>query len=144
MMTDDAKETDDLARVWLRGPAVIGEHFERIGERFEDSHTTLKNIKVVETPALAVVTCRVQYQMRWDQGLSVEAPTTIVFVREPESGDWPFFTRGKPVNRAVRLVGETYPVARRDHSPVDPVGPNRLAAGSGIASPRPEPRIPAS
>lgn len=66
MMTEDAMETDDLAQGWLRGQAAIGEHFVRIGQRSEDSHTLLEDVKVTETSATAVVTCLVHYQMRWD------------------------------------------------------------------------------
>jgi ketosteroid isomerase-like protein len=87
MMTEDAIETDDLAKVWLRGHAAIGEHFARIGERYEDSHTLLEDVRVTETAAAAVVACVVHYQMRWDgQPASVEAPTTMIFVRG--AGAW--------------------------------------------------------
>jgi ketosteroid isomerase-like protein len=87
MMTDDAMETDDFAKVWLRGHAAIGENFARIGELSEDSHTVLRDVKVTETAAMAVVTCEVHYQMRWrGQPTSVDAPTTMIFVRE--SGEW--------------------------------------------------------
>jgi ketosteroid isomerase-like protein len=86
-MTEDAIETDDLAKGWLRGHVSIGEHFARIGERYEDSHTALEDMKVTETSAIAVVTCVVHYQTRWDgQPATVEAPTTMIFV--PEGGVW--------------------------------------------------------
>jgi ketosteroid isomerase-like protein len=32
MMTEDALETDDLAKRWLRGQPAIEEHFGRMGE----------------------------------------------------------------------------------------------------------------
>jgi ketosteroid isomerase-like protein len=87
MMTVDALETDDFAKVWLRGHAAIGENFARIGELSEDSHTVLRDLKVTETSAMAVVTCAVHYQMRWrGQPTSVDAPTTMIFVRK--SGEW--------------------------------------------------------
>ena len=87
MMTDDAIETDDFAKVWLRGHAAIGEHFARMGERYEDSHTALEDVTVTETSANAVVTCVVVYQLRWDsQPGSWRWPTTMIFVRE--AGAW--------------------------------------------------------
>jgi ketosteroid isomerase-like protein len=87
MMTDDAIETDDFAKVWLRGHAAIGQNFARIGERYEDSHTAIEDVNVTATSSTAVVSCVVRYQMRWDgQPFSVNAPTTMVFVRE--SGAW--------------------------------------------------------
>ena len=87
MMTEDALETDDLAQGWLRGQAAIGEHFARMGERYEDSHTALEDVTVTETSANAVVTCVVVYQLRWDsQPGSWRWPTTMIFVRE--AGAW--------------------------------------------------------
>jgi ketosteroid isomerase-like protein len=85
MMTDEALETDDFSRTWLRGPAAIAENFARIGERYEDSHTLLRDVNVTETSDTAVLTCVVQYQMRWDrEPFSVDAPTTMIFTREPD------------------------------------------------------------
>lgn len=55
MMTEDAIETYDLAKGWLRGHAAIGEHFARIGRRSEDSHTLLEDVKVTETSQTAAV-----------------------------------------------------------------------------------------
>ena len=87
MMTDDAIETDDFAKVWLRGREAIGQNFARIGERYEDSHTTIQDVNVTAASSIAVVSCVVRYQMRWDgQPFSVEAPTTMVFVLK--SGAW--------------------------------------------------------
>lgn len=87
MMTEDALETDDLAKGWLRGQAAIGEHFARMGERYVDSHTVLEDVKVTETSDTAVVTCVVHYQMRWDgQPGSWRWPTTMIFVLE--AGVW--------------------------------------------------------
>jgi ketosteroid isomerase-like protein len=87
MMTVDALETDDFAKVWLRGHAAIGENYARIGELSDESHTVLRDVRVTETSAMAVVTCVVHYQMRWrGQPTSVDAPTTMIFVRE--SGGW--------------------------------------------------------
>jgi ketosteroid isomerase-like protein len=87
MMTVDSLETDDFAKVWLRGHAAISENYARIGEFSEDSHTVLRDVRVTETSAMAVVTCVVHYQMRWrGQPTSVDAPTTMFFVRE--SGVW--------------------------------------------------------
>lgn len=87
MMTEDALETDDLAKGWLRGQAAIGEHFARMGERYVDSHTVLEDVKVTETSDTTVVTCVVHYQMRWDgkQG-SWRWPTTMIFVLD--AGVW--------------------------------------------------------
>jgi hypothetical protein len=74
MMTVDTLATDDFAKVWLRGYAAIGENFARIGELSEDSHTVLRDVRVIETSALAVVTCVVHYEMRWrGQPTSVDA-----------------------------------------------------------------------
>ncbi len=87
MMTEGAFETDDLAQGWLRGQAAIGEHFARIGERYEDSHTVLEDVKIIETADTAVVACVVHYQMRWDgQPGRWPWPTTMIFVRE--AGEW--------------------------------------------------------
>jgi len=87
MMTDDAVETDDFAKVWLRGREAIRDNFARIGERYEDSRTAIEDVTATATSSMAVVTCVVRYQMRWDgQPVSVDAPTTIVFV--DESGVW--------------------------------------------------------
>jgi ketosteroid isomerase-like protein len=88
MMTDDAMETDDFSKVWLHGPASIGENFARIGERYEDSHTDVRDVVVTtQTATTALVTCVVHYQMVWDgQLITVDAPTTIAFIRH--SGVW--------------------------------------------------------
>src|SRR6266508_2288759 len=66
MMTEDAMETDDLAKRWLRGQAAIEEHFARMGERYDDSHTVLEDVQVSKISDTAVLTCVVHYQMRWD------------------------------------------------------------------------------
>ena len=60
MMTDDAIETDDFAKVWLRGHAAIGQNFARIGERYEDSHTAIEDVNVTASSSTAVVSCVVR------------------------------------------------------------------------------------
>lgn len=87
LMTDDALETDDLAKVWLRGRSAIAEHFAAMGNRFEESDTALEDVKVTETPGMAVLTCVVHYRMKWDgEPGSWQWPTTMIFVRA--SGAW--------------------------------------------------------
>ena len=87
MMTEDALETDDLGKVWLRGPTAIGEHFAGMWNRFEESHTALEDMKATETSGIAVVTCVVHYQMKWDgKPGSWQWPTTMIFVGE--TGAW--------------------------------------------------------
>lgn len=87
IMTDDAMETDDFAKVWLRGRAAIRENFARIGKRFDESHTRVRDVQVTETPEIAVATCVVNYQLLWDGSpFTADAPTTMIFVREP--GTW--------------------------------------------------------
>ena len=66
MMTDDAIETEDFAKVYLRGPEAKGQNFARIGERYEDSHTAIEDVNVTATSSTAVVTCVVRHHMRWD------------------------------------------------------------------------------
>jgi ketosteroid isomerase-like protein len=80
-------ETDDLAHGWLRGQPAIGEHFARMGERYEGSQTVPEDVEVTETSDSAVVTCVVHYQMRWDgRPGSWRWPTTMIFLRQ--GGEW--------------------------------------------------------
>src|SRR5438093_2252835 len=87
MMTDDALETDDLAKVWLRGRTAIAEHFAAMGKRYVESETALEDVKVTETPGMAVLTCVVLYQMKWDgEPGSWQWTTTMIFLRN--RGAW--------------------------------------------------------
>ena len=85
LMTDDAIETDDLAGGWLRGPAAISEHFAGMGVRYDESHTTLEDVAVTATSAIAVITCVVDYQMRWDgEPGRWRWPTTMILARDAD------------------------------------------------------------
>lgn len=74
-------------RYGCRGRAAIGENFSRIGKRYDESHTGVRNVQVTQTPEIAVVTCVIHYELLWDGSpFTVDAPTTMIFVREP--GTW--------------------------------------------------------